>query len=475
MIPQSTIPFIAAGGVVLVGINLVAATEYLQVLQVPEETVAAADATVAATPTTTPPPGNVAAKRLIGQPLAKQMTVRAAARRGTSDILAFACGRESATVATVAYQRPVAIGRKPLVAGVELWPTGFGVAAIDAIVKRAQACAARGEQVTVEKRKVAGYPAVVVTTVSGSDTIRTLRWSVGDITLSLTGVDVPVDDASIKRWSRLAATLLQPICADLTPSVKDARRSPWRDPDKYQGLYDQVTVGADLPEVLEELPPNQPRLRGLTQVQRPDPPDGVPYWPESLPAKVALPEQPVRPKEPATKRRVTFQVPDPTGPGCGWAFTASPTPEFSQAESDGQRDERVALTTQQLNDELSQWAAEESQWRSAIPGYYTAALAYRDYAKDVAAVSKAWDAIRADWSRYYALVAQRQQAIAQRAEWVAASTAWQNSGCGTATGAPAPGKAQQPGCAVPQILWKPLPQIPPEPSRPKDPRPPSAR
>ncbi len=475
MIPQSTIPFIAAGGVVLVGINLVAATEYLQVLQVPEETVAAADATVDAIPTTTPPPGNVAAKRLIGQPLAKQMTVRAAARRGTSDILAFACGRESATVATVAYQRPVAIGRKPLVAGVELWPTGFGAAAIDAIVKRAQACAARGEQVTVEKRKVAGYPAVVVTTVSGSDTIRTLRWSVGDITLSLTGVDVPVDDASIKRWSRRAATLLQPICADLTPSVKDARRSPWRDPEKYQGLYDQVTVGADLPEVPEELPPNQPRLRGLTQVQRPDPPDGVPYWPESLPAKVALPEQPVRPKEPDTKRRVTFQVPDPTGPGCGWAFTASPTPEFSQAESDAQRDERVAVTTQQLNDELSQWAAEESQWRSAIPGYYTAALAYRDYAKDVAAVSKAWDAIRADWSRYYALVAQRQQAIAQRAEWVAASTAWQNSGCGTATGAPAPGKAQQPGCAVPQILWKPLPQIPPEPSRPKDPRPPSAR
>ena len=41
MIPQSAIPFIAAGGVVLVGVNLVAATEYLEVLHVPEETVAA--------------------------------------------------------------------------------------------------------------------------------------------------------------------------------------------------------------------------------------------------------------------------------------------------------------------------------------------------------------------------------------------------------------------------------------------------
>ena len=475
MIPQSVIPFIAAGGAALVGINLVAATEYLQVLRAPEAAVAAADATVDAIPSGTTPPGNVAVKRLIGQPLAKHMKVRAAARRGTSDILSFTCGKESAAVASVAYQRPVAIDRKPLVAGAELWPTGFGAAAIDAIVKRAKACAARGEQITVEQRKVAGYPAVVVTTVSGSDTIRTLRWSVGDITLSLTGEDVPFDDAAIKRWSRRAAALLQPICADLKPAVKDARRSPWRDPDKYQGLTDQVTVGADLPDISEELPPDHPKLLGLKQVERPDPPDGVPYWPESLPAKVSLPEQPIRPKEPPTERRVTFQVPDPTGPGCGWAFTASPTPEFSQAESDAQRDERVAATTQQLNEELSRWAAEESQWRSAIPGYYTQALAYREYANDVAVVSKAWDATRDEWSRYYALVAQRQQAIADRAQWQAASTAWLNSGCGTKTGAPAPGTAQQPGCAVPQILWKPLPQIPPEPAQPKDPRPPSAR
>lgn len=475
MIPQSVIPLIAAGGVVLVGVNLVAAAEYLDVLHVPDETVAAADATVEAVPASETPPGHAAAKRLLGNPLTKEIKARAAAGRGTGDILAFTCGKESAAVATVAYQRPVAIGRKPLIAGAELWPTGFGAAAIDAIAKRGEACAARGEQVTVDRRKVAGYPAVLVSVASGSDTIHTLRWSVGDITLSLTGTNIPLDDGAIKRWTRRAAAVLQPICADLEPSVNDAMRSPWRNPEKYRGLRDRVTVEADLPQITEELPADRAKLRGIKQVQRPDPPDGVPYWPESLPDKVAFPEQPVRPKEPATKRRVTFPVPDPTGPGCGWAFTASPTPQFSQAESETQREERMAATTQKLNEELAQWAAAESQWRSAFPEYYTQALAYRDYAKDVAVVSKAWDAIRADWNRYNALVAQRQAAIAERAQWLAASTAWQNSGCGTKSGAPAPGSSQQAGCAVPQILWKPLPQIPPEPARPKDPRPPGAR
>lgn len=474
MIPQSVIPILAAGGAVLVGANLVAATEYLQVLQEPEETVAAQDATVAAV-SSADTPGSRAAKHLIGTPLARQMKARAAARAGASDILAFTCGRDSAQAAAVAYQRPVAIRRKPLVAGVELWPTGYGAAALDAIADRATACSERGEQVSVERRKVAGYPAVVVTVVSGSDIIRTLRWSIGDITLSLTGADVPLDDAAIKKWSRRVATLLEPICADLRPSVKDARRSPWRDAGKYRGLSDQVTVEAQLPAISVELPPNQPELRGLKQVERPDPPNGVPYWPADLPEKVAFPEEPDRPKEPPTKRQVSFQVPDPTGPGCGWAFTSTPAPQFGQTESDAQRDERVAAATQQLNEELSQWAAAESLWRSAIPGYYTEALSYRDYAHEVTVVSKAWNEIREDWSRYHALVSQRQAAIAERAQWLAASTAWQNSGCGTKTGAPAPGKAQQPGCAVPQILWKPLPQIPPEPAPPKDPRPPSAR
>ena len=475
MIPQSVIPLIAAGGVVLVGVNLMAATEYVQVLHGPEETVAAADATVAALPAGETPPGIAAAKRLIGTSLTKEIKTRAALGRGTGDILAFTCGRESAAAATVAYQRPVAIRRKPLIAGAELWPTGYGAAAIEAIVKRAEGCVARGEQITVERRKVAGFPAVLVSVASGADTIHTLRWSVGDITLSLTGEDIPLNEAALRRWTRRAAALLKPICTDLKPSVEDARRSPWHDPDKYRGLVDHVTVGADLPQIIEEMPPHRPELRGLEQVQRPDPPDGVPYWPESLPAKVAFPERPVRPKEPATKRRVVFPVPDPTGPGCGWAFTASPAPQFTQTESDAQREGRVAATTQRLNDELAQWAAQEAQWRGAMVGYDTAALAYRDYARDVRAVTKAWDAIRDDWSRYYALVSQRQQAIAEREQWLAASTAWQNSGCGTKTGAPAPGGAQQAGCAVPQILWKPLPQIPPAPAQPKDPRPPSER
>jgi hypothetical protein len=482
VIPQSAIPVLAAGGAALVGANLVATADYLAVVVVPDEQVAAQNAVPEAAPTADTP-GGAAARRLIGKPLTRAMTVRAAARRGASDILKMDCGKESADAAAVAYQRHVAIDRKPLVAGVELWPSGYGAAAIDAIRQRAEQCAQRGGQVTVERRKVAGYPAVLVTVVAGTDTIRTLRWSVGDITLSLTGEDIPVDDAAIRGWSRRASTLLEPICADLTPAVKDARRSPWRDPERYRGLSDSTVVTADLPSIAEAIPPHRPRLRRLARVQRPDPPSGVPYWPAALPARQSFPEEPARPKRPATKRRVTFQIPDPTGPGCGWSFTASPKPDFTPAESEAQRNQRVAATTQELDEELTRWAEAESQWRGAMVGYYADALIYREYAGKVATVARAWDAIRADWGRYYQLVAQRQQAIAQRQQWQAAAKAWQATGCSSRTPAPKPASgsgskkqaAPAPGCAVPSILWKPMPQIPPEPSPPADPRPRSAR
>ncbi len=488
MIPQSAIPILALGGAALVGANLAAATEYLHVVRAPAGPVVAQVAAQDAGPEATPSvdtPGNAAAKRLIGKPLAKQVRVRAAAQRGASDILNFNCGKDSADAAAVAYQRHVAIDREPLVAGVELWPTGYGAAAIDAILQRAAACAGRGGQVTAVKRKVAGYPAVLVTILAGADTIRTLRWAVGDITLSLTGRDIPLDDAAIKGWSRRATALLQPICADLKPSVKDARRSPWRDPERYRGLSDRATVKADLPAITEELPPKRRKLLGLAPVERPGPPTGVPYWPARLPVKQSLPEQPDRPERPPTKRSVRFQIPDPTGPGCGWSFTASPTPTFTQAESDEQRDERLAETAQKLDEDLARWAAAEAQWWGAMVDYYVEALAYREYAEEVAAVDRAWDSIRDDWSRYYLRVSQRQQAIAQREQWLAASQAWQTNRCPPKTQGPkkARGSAnnQQPpaasGClsAVPEILWKPLPQIPPQPAPPADPRPPRAR
>jgi hypothetical protein len=113
-----------------------------------------------------------------------------------------------------------------------------------------------------------------------------------------------------------------------------------------------------------------------------------------------------------------------------------------------------------------------------MTGYYAEALAYREYAADVADVAKAWDAIRDDWSRYYRLLSQRQQAIAQRQQWLAAAKAWPANRCSSRGQAPPAGKQQgapAPGCEVPQILWKPLPQIPPEPKPPADPRPRSAR
>lgn len=489
MMPPVMVPLLISAGALVVGANALVVSNYLDVVE-PEEGTVAADAATPAETAVAESPGSAAAQRIIGRILTKESKPRAPAEPGITDVLQFDCGDEGARSAMVGYQRPVTMAGKPMVAGVELWPTGYGTAAISDYRERAEACAADTGQVWVDSLTVAGHPAVYVGISTGGSTINTLRWSVGDVTLSLTGGDVPRDAGAIRAWTRRIEKLLKPVCTDLKPSEGDARRSPWLYPDDYQGLIEKTKVKVERPAIENPLPAKRKNLLELQTVDRPEAPQGVPIWPEKLPPKQTLPQKPERPERPAAKKKVAYQVPDPVGPGCGWGFTGTPAPSRSQEDTDADRGRLVAEATDELNAALAAWAPLENQWRMDIVSYYEAASTYRVYAAEVSDVAQAWEKTREEWARYYELVAARNNAIAYRAEWKIkykqAIATWEANKCPRGTVAPptptpVPGQPAQPAptlnclLSVPTILTTTEPGIPPVPTRPADPRPKSAR
>lgn len=436
-------------------------------------------------------PAYEAAEDLLRAALPKGWKRKGKVQPGVVDVLELACGVDSQSTAILGYNRSVRIGGKNMVAAVEVWPTGQGAAVIAEYANRARACA-RSASIWVKEERVAGFPAVVVGIQSESAGSRTLRWSIGDVTLSLTG-DAAIDNLAVaKRWTRIARKALAPVCADLKPKPADARRSPWVNPDDYQGLLKRVKVAVNKPLILVPDPPNRPRLQNLPDVERPDQPQGVPIWPAKLPAAMQKPTAPKQPTSPKFGKRVPYQIPDPVGPGCGWKFTISPVPDFTEEESQQQREEVVARATRKLQASADQWAIEETAWRQKQARYLGRAADYREYAATVKSVAKKWDKIREDWAAYNKALNDHYASIAARDDWnlrwPLARKEWLANKCPPGTprppapspvpsGSPTPAPAPTPDCLfdIPKILTQTEPGVLPKPTKPADPRPKSAR
>jgi hypothetical protein len=489
MAALSRTAILTVAAALLLGANLLIASAVGGVFDSAEVEQAPAKAAPEALPIEAPAYG-IAAK-IINQGLPDEMDPKAPAEPGVVDILALGCGADTAETASLGYQRTVQIGGKTAVAAVEVWPTGYGAAAVQQYLERSSQCLGDTVSVWSDKRRVADFPAVAAGVDAGGSGAQTLRWSVGDITLSLTGPISTKNTEAAQAWTQSAERLMTPECADLHPNVSDAKRSPWHSPNDYTGLLDKTPVKINRPVVTIAVPTKKPRLETHELVERPTPPAGVPIWPASLPPAVTSPNRPDRPREPDLSELVSYQIPDSVGPGCGWAFNTSPTIAFSQEESDQDRSKVVDAARARMAAAATDWAANETKWRTEMDSYYRKAAKYRVYASEVQEVARAWDKIRSSWAWYQTQQAQREAAIADRKSWVAARAEaelqWATNQCAPgelptpAIPAPVPPGAPTPKptptCLAqsPEILIETQPTVPPEPVPPADPRPASAR
>ena len=424
------------------------------------------------------------AERIISEKLPKGWKRKSAVEPGVVDVLELACGSDEKDTALLAYHRAVKVNGQPMVAAVEVWPPGYGAKAIAEYQERASGCYATNLSTWSRGVTVVDYPAVLAGIQSGENGTKTLRWSVGDLTLSLTGDMSTEATAAAKAWTGSANEIIASVCRNLNPTPSDANRSPWREPDRYEGLITKTTVEVPEPRIPVSEPTRRKGLENLRTAERPEKPQGVPIWPASLPREVIKPQQPVRPDEPKLRKDVPYQIPDLEGPGCGWAFTAAPTPEFSEADSQAEKEAGVVKAREVLDNRARKWAADEADWREGIVQYYGAAVEYKKYSKTVSKVASAWDEIREAWAEYNSKRSQWLASVQRREAWkqavAEAQKVWPANQCPLGTvrpvappegsGLPTPEPLT---CLLdlPEALMQPDPGTLPEPTPPPDPRP----
>lgn len=335
-----------------------------------------------------------------------------------------------------------------------------------------------------------------------------LGWRRGDVVVV---VRTPGrDPGSLARLAQVLDTsLLARLagrCAEIGSTLADASRSPYVQGVTFTGRLVPVPVTVDplpTPEGESPLPTLQPAPSISFPVRPTDP-----VWPTELPSPVGSPVLPSDPGPEPTATEVPSRAPDPTGPGCGWAFTGMPVPGFSQAEEAARVEGLVAQAREQLLAGQDQWRQSVETYRGAAVQYDEQLAAFLQYAEQVRVVAEAWDAITAARDDYAAQLAAYDAALAAVAQFqsdqAAARAAYDeavrvcdagaptlppvptDSATPTDSLSPTPSDSLSPtptptptptltGCPpeVPPILYEQPPVVPPSPTPPPVPTPPA--
>jgi hypothetical protein len=346
---------------------------------------------------------------------------------------------------------------------------------------------------------------------SGRSGAAVLFWRRGDVVASvaLAGSD---PNGLAERAAAADPVLLAALngrCADLASGLADAARSPWVDRGAFTGLT--VPVPVAVPPVADPTPP--PEIAPVPAGWSPAPLPSVsfptrpaePVWPQDLPVPVGSPAAPASPTPAPVSTVVPSRAEDPTGPGCGWAFTGMLAPPYDAALE-------AELARQRVEQAEGLLLAAQAQWQESLIGYWALVPAYEEqaalftaYAAEVAEVAAAWDLISAQRAAYDDAVVAYNDAVVARdaflAEQAAARAAYEAAlaVCGATSPPPTPTPTPDPtstdpvdptatptptpsttatatspnGCPppVPAILLQAPPPLPPLPTPPPDPRP----
>lgn len=218
----------------------------------------------------------------------------------------------------------------------------------------------------------------------GTDSVSTHNYTaarLGDVLMFATGKG---HLAKVRSMVQAASSGPLDGCKDLKSSLPDSSRSPFS--YKFTGLQKEK-----LTKIEVSSPPLKPRPSEVfASVERPPAPS-YPHSPAQLPAEVQMPTSPTPPARPSTVTTYKVRVPDPVGPGCGWAFTASTPapydPEQVKKDNEGSRLEARG----KLRNRWDGYVDRVSEYNTAVGQFYEDADSYQEYSDEVDRVLKNWD------------------------------------------------------------------------------------
>ena len=334
--------------------------------------------------------------------------------------------------------------------------------------------------------------------VTGGTTSAVL-WRRGDVVMYGT-VDNGSATGLMPVWKKYDATLSQAltgVCVNQQSTVEDGVRSPWADPQKFRGLGSATYLQAPdtTPVPIPVAQPGQPQasrvpipgpsiaVPPLPVVSTPSPP----VTPAAMPVAVPSPVLPTAPKRPPRQLPVYLRQPDPSGPGCGWAFTRQSAPTFDVQAARTQFAADKKATKKRLASLWSAWQVDRTQYDLDYAAYASAMVAYQDYVTKASQVAASWAQTQSIRDAYVVALNNWRQAVAQRRAFFAAQARANQqyrqkqaqcqqqqqsspspSPSASPSSSPSPSPKPTPGCPPkqPKILKQKPPPVPPEPAAP---------
>lgn len=209
----------------------------------------------------------------------------------------------------------------------------------------------------------------------------------GDIVASVENTRATADMSAVRR--AMDAGISQ--CADpgYTPDQSD--RNPLS--PNFTGWMKNIEVTFDgpTPRLVEDLRP--------VEVTIPTTPT-FPHAPETLPPMPEKPQTVLAPVKPVLTTSFGARVPDPIGPGCGWAFTGFTPPPTDDALLTKTITETTAKKQAELHAGVSAYTTSLTAYDTARVEFDKLNPAWMQWAGEVSTIASKWRQQGREWDTY---------------------------------------------------------------------------
>jgi hypothetical protein len=223
--------------------------------------------------------------------------------------------------------------------------------------------------------------------------------------------DLTADSAAYaeKVDAVLKNQLTSNVCVDQESGLSDRYRNAFYADEKFRGLLKDKLLFTEkkrppaIPDsMIDEVKPTELPAKNYNVKRVTLPSDDYPYplWPE-LPKPRPYPDYPKVPEKQKLSSTVEIRIPDPKGPGCGWAFLETVSPSYDKKKIDGRNTSLINYAQKVLDADGPRWQKDVLQYWEDYAKYQRQVKRYGPYRREVKLVAEAWDEIHEQWKDYY--------------------------------------------------------------------------
>lgn len=244
-------------------------------------------------------------------------------------------------------------------------------------------------------------------TVENRDGINVISYPQGFVFTmgdAIVGIQTPRSDMLEQLYSfyraEVEATLNESLCRQLLVPATDSTRSLFYDPNSYTGYQKDLELQTQVD--LSAIP--NPTSVSIFEIGNPNAqqPEGP------LPSGIgALPQVVQKPSLPASPENVTgfagkviYQVVDPEGPGCGWAWSSQAEPITDAKELENEKAELQQAEQERIDTAAEGYVTSKLNWAFSMASVTLDVDRWNSYVNTVNTIHAQWDTLNTERSNF---------------------------------------------------------------------------